>query len=85
MLEPDERECDHRVLAPLGGGEVRQQKRELDVLPRRQYRQEVVELEHEADVLRAPARELAARQLVDALAADQDRSRGRGVEAADRD
>src|SRR5262249_4715546 len=44
---------------------------------------EVVELEHEAHVRRAPPREVAAAQPVDALAVDHDRSRRGRVEPAD--
>src|SRR5438105_8078450 len=43
----------------------------------------VVELEHEADVVRAPAGELAAAELIDAAAADADLARGRLIESAD--
>ena len=50
---------------------------------RRQHRQQVVELEDEADVRRAPAGQLAPPTAVDALAADLDRSAGRRVEPAE--
>ena len=42
--------------------QLREQQRQLDVLLGRQHGQEVVELEDEADVLRAPLRELTAAQ-----------------------
>ena len=59
---------------PLGLGQVRQQQRQLDVALGREHRQQVVELEHEADVPRAPRRQLAVRQLVDPLAGDAHRA-----------
>ena len=49
-----------------------QQQRQLDVALGGEHRQQVVELEDEADVLRAPARQLAARQRADVRAADFD-------------
>ena len=44
---------------PLGGRQRQQQQRQFDVLVGRQHRQQVVELEHEADVPRPPAGQLA--------------------------
>src|SRR5207244_8825998 len=55
--EADRPERDLRAPAPLGTGEVREQERQLDVLDRAQDRDQVVELEDEPHVARAPARE----------------------------
>ena len=68
----DSATCD--ALAPLGLRQLGQQQRQLDVSRRGQHRQQVVELEDEADVARPPPRQLAAGQLVDAIAADVDRA-----------
>src|SRR5690606_18670243 len=65
----------------LGLRQLRQQQRQLDVALGRQYRQEVVELEDEADVPRAPAREAGAAEAADCRAADVDRAARRRVEA----
>ena len=46
------------VLASLVRREGREKERQLDVLGRCEHRKEVVELEHEADVGRAPVGEL---------------------------
>ncbi|KAG1393634.1 hypothetical protein G6F59_014324 [Rhizopus arrhizus] len=67
----------------LRGVEVGQQQRQLDVLLRGQHRHQVVELEHEADVVAAPGRQLAAAHLVDALAFDADLAAAGVVQAAD--
>ena len=54
----------------------RQQQRQLDVALGRQHRQQVVELEHEADVIaRASCASCAVAELVDALAGDLDACR----------
>src|SRR5690606_22475892 len=68
---------------PLGAAHLAQQQRQLDVLLRAQHRQQVVELEDEADVLGAPARQFAGLELVDALAVDADAAGGGRVQAAD--
>ena len=54
VLESDELEGDAGVAAPLGGRELGEQQRQLDVAPRGEHRQQVVELKHEADMARAP-------------------------------
>ena len=61
---------------------VRQQQRQLDVAFGGEHGQQVVELKDEADVLRAPARQPAAAERADALAADFDRAAGRRIEPA---
>ena len=81
--EPDDLQRDARPLSPLRLRQLRQQQRQLDVLLGRQHRQQVVELEDEPDVLRAPLRQLAAAERADGHAADLDRAAGRRVEAAD--
>ncbi len=53
-------EGDGHPLLALGLRQVGEQQRQLDVALGGQHRQQVVELEDEADVVRAPARELAA-------------------------
>src|SRR5262249_6301710 len=63
--------------------EVREQQRQLDVALRGEHRQQVVELEDEADVGGPPARELATRQLVDAPVVHHDGASARHVQAAD--
>ena len=81
--EADDFQRDARALSPLRLRQLRQQQRQLDVLLGRQHGQQVVELEDEPDVLRAPLRELAAAQRADGHAVDLDgAARGR-VESAD--
>ena len=63
--EPDDLQRDRDALPPLGLRQLRQQQRQLDVPLGRQHRQQVVELKHEADVLRAPPRQLAAAERAD--------------------
>ena len=70
--QADDLQRDADALAALGLAELRQEQRQLDVALGRQHRQQVVELEDEADVARAPLRQRAAAQLVDAHAADFD-------------
>ena len=76
----DSATCD--ALRALRLRQLRQQQRQLDVPRRGQHRQQVVQLEDEADVARAPRREPPARELVDPVAADGDRSFDRRVETA---
>ena len=71
------------VLAPLLAVEPGQQQRQLDVLRRGQHRHQIVELEDEADIGGAKARELALRQPVDALPGDMDLAARRPVDAAE--
>ena len=69
------------ALAALGLAELRQQQRQLHVLARGEHRDQVEELEDEADVLGAEARELVLGQLVQQPARDRDAALGRPVEA----
>ena len=63
--EPHDAEGGHHVVAALLLREAREQQRQLDVLERRQHGNEVVQLEDEPDVPRAPRRERAFRQPAD--------------------
>ena len=58
ILEPHDGECGLHVLAPLRATQVRQQQRNLDVSLGGQHGEQVVELEHEADMTGPPACEL---------------------------
>ena len=62
---------------------MRQQQRQLDVALGGERGQQVVELENEADVPRAPGGELTVGELVHAVLADLDGAGGRPVESAD--
>ena len=66
--QADQLQCDLGIALALRAVEPGQQQRQLDVLLRGQGGHEVVELEHETDVLAAPVRELAVAEAVDALA-----------------
>ena len=68
---------------PLGLGQVRQQQRQFHVALRREHREQVVKLEDEADVPRAPRGQLAVGQFVNALARDAHRAAGGAVQPAD--
>src|SRR6266496_770070 len=83
VLEPHQRERRLDMLAPLGLGERRQQQRQLDVLVGGEYRDEVVELEHEPDVRGAPAGELRFAQFGDVRAGDDHRPRIGAIDARD--
>src|SRR5437867_889605 len=81
--EPDQLEREQGALAALLAAHAHEQQRQLDVLERGQHRDQVVELEDEADVARAPHRELAPVQLVDRGVPHPHLARGRTVDAAD--
>jgi hypothetical protein len=83
VREADQRERDARPTLPLGGRQIGEQQRQLDVPLRRQRRHQVVELEDEAHVGGAPRRQLAARQLIDAPVLHDDDAVRRRVEPAD--
>src|SRR6188508_106295 len=83
ILQADEAQGRLDALAPLAAREPRQQQRQLDVALGREHRQQVVHLEDEADVVRAPACERAVAHRIDALACDLERAAARPVEAAD--
>ena len=83
VAQADQLQCDFGIALALRAGQAGQQQRQLDVALRGQHRHQVVELEHVADVLAAPVRELAALHRVDALAVDGDLPARGDVEAAD--
>ena len=58
------------VLLALAGRQIGQQQRQFDVFERGQHRHQVVELEDEADVARAPRGEIGLAQRGDVDAAD---------------
>ena len=80
---PTSVERDGGAPPPLRRGQVREQQRQLDVPLGGQHGQQVVELEHEADIGGAPGRQLAAPELVDAPPVDLDRARRGAIEPAD--
>jgi hypothetical protein len=63
--------------------ELGQQQRQLDILRGRQHRHQVVELEDEADIGRAPARQLTLAQALDVLAGELDLAGAGRVDAAE--
>src|SRR6266850_1590206 len=81
--KPHDLQGNRDILLALRRGELGQQQRQFDIALRAQHRHQVVELEHEADVVRAPVCELAAGKLVNAAAADADLARARLIETAD--
>ncbi len=72
--QTDERQGNVDALAPLTTGKIRKQQRQLDVFERREHWHEIVELEDEPDMRRAPCREIALGQTRDVDAADLDGS-----------
>src|SRR5207247_1678665 len=68
--QADGPERDLRPPAPLGARQAGQQQRQLDVLDRAQHRDQVVELENEAHVPRAPGREAVLVEPGEGLAGD---------------
>ena len=73
-----------RALGPLGGREhVAEVHRQHDVLDDGQRGQQLEELEHDADGLAAPDRELVLVELVHRRAVDDDRARRGPVDAGD--
>src|SRR6266699_1483009 len=87
MIRPVRKSHDvEREAHPLGAvlfREGRKQERQLDVLIRGEHRQQVEGLEHEADVARAPGRELSRRHRADVGATDADGTSRRLVETGD--
>src|SRR3974390_2963915 len=81
--EAHELECRLHVALALRARQVREQQRHLDVSLGREHRQQVVELEHESHMPRAPLGELAARELVDTLPGDDHLALIGPIEAAD--
>ena len=85
MLVADAELAQQLVRGPAGvlAPPADEQQRQLDVLDRGQRRQQVEELEHEADLAAAQARELGLAQLVDALAVEPDLAGRRAIEAGE--
>src|SRR5690606_38108955 len=81
--QADQTQSDLGPSGAFGAAHLAQQKRQFDVLLRAQHRQQVVELEHEADMLGTPAGQLAGLELVDTLAVDADAAGGGRIQAAD--
>src|SRR5581483_1988008 len=81
VREPDLVQELGRARRPLGAREAAAEQRQLHVLGRRQRRNQVMELEDEADGARAVARGVA--QPLDPLAGDEDRAGVGPVERAD--
>jgi hypothetical protein len=81
--EADDRERELDLLAPPGPVQVREEKRELDVLVGRQDRNEVVELEDEADVRAPPLCERRLAHSRDLGFTDEDAPRRRAVDPGD--
>src|SRR5919197_492064 len=70
------------LLPPFAVGlRARDRERQDDVLLGREHRQEVEELEDEADVLTPQLRQVAVLELRDLLALDRDLTAGRAVKA----
>src|SRR5205814_478449 len=67
----------------LGLGERRQEQRQLDVLEGREHGEQIVELEHEADVRRAPAGRVRFAQPGDVGARDRHRPGVGTIDASD--
>ena len=82
IREADDSQRDGDALSTLGFRQPRQEQRQLDIAFGGEHGQQVVELKHETDVLRPPARELAAAERADALAADFNRAAARRIEPA---
>src|SRR6185369_5084843 len=74
IAKTNERHCEFDMLATLRLGKLGQQQRQLDVLKRREHRNEVVHLEDKADVTRAPGCELASREVRDLVACNSNGS-----------
>jgi hypothetical protein len=70
------------MLATFGFGEFGQQQGQFDVLERGEHGDEVVHLEDEADVARAPVGQLAAGHVRDLIAGHADSPARRNVETA---
>ena len=78
--EPDDAERGHDVIATLCLGQVGQQQRQLDVLEGGQHRDQVIQLEDEADVPRPPGGQRPLGQTADLGVADPDRAARRPVD-----
>jgi hypothetical protein len=79
--QPDDAEGDRRALGAVLLVQVREQQGQLDVLLRREHREQVVRLEDEADRARAPGRQLRGAHAADLLSRDAHRAARRLVQA----
>jgi hypothetical protein len=77
---PDQVERQRHPPPALGGAEARQRERQLDVAFGAQHRQQVIRLEHEADMVRAPRRQRRVRHRVDSHAVEGDAAAVRPVD-----
>jgi len=82
LAEAHDLERRLHALPALAAAELREQERKLHVLRGREHRHQIVELEDEAHIGRAPGRQLAFAQPVDALAVEHDLAAGGPVDAA---
>jgi len=81
--QPDDPQRRQHVLAPLSARQVGQEQRQLDVLEGRQHRDEVVELEDEADVVGPPAGDPRVGEHPQVLIVDDHAAPGGPVEPGD--
>ena len=84
VAELDERQQLARALVDLSARPAAQVQRQADVLEARQRRQQVEELEDEADLVAPHARQLVVGQAGERFAVDADLAGRRAIEAADR-
>jgi hypothetical protein len=82
LAQSDDGKSGFNVLATFRFRKLRQQQGQLDVLKRREHRDEVVHLEDEADVARAPVGQFPARHVRDFIARHADGAARRNIEAA---
>ena len=83
MRQSDHRQRRLHVLLPVRLGKVREQQWQLHVPFRREHGHQIVKLENETDVARAPRGEGAVGQLINSFSGDDHRAFGRPVKAAD--
>ena len=70
LVEADDAQRGLGALQALGLVEMREQQRQRDVVARVEHRDQVEELEDQADVPRAPVRQLVLGEIVEPLAGD---------------
>src|SRR5208337_5340461 len=83
LLEANDSQRRHHVLASLAARKAGQEKRQLNVLERGQYRDQVVGLKDEPDIVGAPAGDLGLGEVAENLAVDGDLALGRPVKPRD--
>ena len=72
IRQTDDTQCRLHVVPALRLGELRQQEWKLHILESGQHGNQVVHLKDEADVARAPLRELVARHVGDLVTGNSD-------------